>query len=137
MYRYPNSNITVRITGLTIHVSIIYIYNSRCQSRPFIYLDTRKEHVSLQDGRRNIRSVSFLEEWLRREDETRAQAATDEERDVGRHALRDVDDMQMADSPGPSGIARKTTYSPTHDEPQLRSLNWFRIRRTKEARLRK
>ena len=67
-----------------------------------------------------LEAVSFLEEWLRREDETRAQAATDEERAVGRHALRDVDDMQMADSPGPSGIAMKTTYSPTHDEPPIK-----------------
>ena len=69
-----------------------------------------------------LEAVSFLEEWLRREDETRAHATTDEERDIGRHALRDVDDTQMADAPGPSGIARKTTYSPTYDEPPIKAI---------------
>ena len=67
-------------------------------------------------------AVSVLEEWLRREDEIRAHAATDEERDVRRHVLLRFDDTQMADAPGPSGIARKTTYSPTYDEPPIKAI---------------
>ena len=81
-----------------------------------------------------LEAVIFLEEWLRQEDETRVQAAMDEERDIGRHALRDVDDTQMADAPGPSGITRKTTYSSTYDEPPIKAIRLIPYSDSEEER---
>ena len=44
---------------------------------------------------------------------------------MGRRAIRDDDDTQMVDAPGPSGINRKTMYSPTYDEPPVKAIQLF------------